>query len=147
MATVLRSVRESTVDVAVPTRDINGHERTSTSGWAEHVTSVERNPVRRRRLVPAYVIADVDINDPDGFEVYRDRVAEVLARHGVEPVVFGGSTEVLEGDWSPTRLVILRFKDVEHARAWYFSDEYKELTRIRQATSKTNMLILEGFEP
>jgi uncharacterized protein (DUF1330 family) len=71
----------------------------------------------------------------------------MLARHEVEPVVFGGSTQVLEGDWNPTRLVILRFRDMEHARAWYVSDEYTELTRIRQATSKTNMLILEGYEP
>ena len=97
--------------------------------------------------MPAYVIADVEISDPDGFEIYRDRVPEVLARHGVEYVVFGGNTEVLEGDWRPRRLVILRFRNVEHARAWYSSEEYKELTRIRQSTSKTNMLIVEGYEP
>jgi len=97
--------------------------------------------------VPAYVIADVEITDPDGFETYRDRVPESLARHGVEYVAFGGTTEVLEGDWNPSRLVILRFEDVEHARAWYASEDYQELIRLRQATSRTNMLIVEGYEP
>ena len=97
--------------------------------------------------MPAYLIADVEITDPDGFKEYHDRMPEVLARHGVEYVVRGGETEVLEGDWNPTRLVILRFDDLEHARRWYLSDEYKEMTRIRQATARTKMLIVDGYEP
>src|SRR5438477_611354 len=79
-------------------------------------------PSEEETHVPAYVIADVEVFGPDGFKEYLDRMPEILVRHGVEYVVRGGETEVLEGDWTPTRLVILRFDDMEHARRWYSSD-------------------------
>ena len=95
--------------------------------------------------MPAYVIADVEVFDFDGFKEYLDRMPEILARYGVEYVVRGGETDVLEGDWNPTRLVILRFDDMEHARRWYSSDEYQEMVRLRQRASRTDMVAVDGY--
>ena len=36
----------------------------------------------------------------------------------------GGAIEVMDGDWSPDRIVVIEFDSVEQARAWLTSPEY-----------------------
>jgi uncharacterized protein (DUF1330 family) len=92
----------------------------------------------------AYVIADLTITDPQGFEVYRNMVPATIAQYGGKYVVRGGRTETLEGDWDPKRLVIIEFDSAEHARQWWACEEYREAKAIRQRTARTNLLIVEG---
>jgi uncharacterized protein (DUF1330 family) len=94
--------------------------------------------------VPAYVLANVTVNDPVRYEDYRRLVTPTLAKYDGRFIARGGTIEVLEGDWRPNRLVILEFPSVEHARAWWSSPEYSEARSIRQATSTGTLLILEG---
>jgi uncharacterized protein (DUF1330 family) len=94
--------------------------------------------------MPAYVIAEVTITDPQGFERYRQMVPPTVAHHGGRFVVRGGKTETLEGTWNPARLVVLEFDSVERARAWWASEEYREAKELRQRTARTNLVIVEG---
>jgi uncharacterized protein (DUF1330 family) len=65
--------------------------------------------------VPAYVIANVDVRDPEAYEEYRALVPATIAEHGGRYTARGGATEVAEGDWKPKRLVIVEFPSVENA--------------------------------
>jgi uncharacterized protein (DUF1330 family) len=94
--------------------------------------------------MPAYVMAEVTITDPQGFERYRQMVPPTVAQYGGRFVVRGGKTETLEGTWDPARLVVLEFDSVERARAWWASEEYREAKELRQRTARTNLLIVEG---
>jgi len=94
----------------------------------------------------AYVIADVTIEDAEKFDEYLARAPDVLRVHDVKYLARGGEVVVLEGDWSPTRLVILEFDDVDHARRWYESPEYRELRRLRAPFSRTNLVAVAGVE-
>jgi uncharacterized protein (DUF1330 family) len=92
----------------------------------------------------AYVIATIEITDPEEYEVYRAGVPETIARHGGRFLVRGGASEVLEGDWQPSRVVVLEFPDGDAARRWYSSDEYRPLIEIRQRASRGSLLLVEG---
>jgi uncharacterized protein (DUF1330 family) len=94
--------------------------------------------------VPALVIANITIVDPVRYEDYRRMVPATLVPFGGRFVVRGGQTEVLEGEWRPSRLVLLEFPSVERARAWWNSPEYAEARALRQATSTGTLIILEG---
>ncbi len=94
--------------------------------------------------MPVYVIADGRAADPSKLDEYRRRNAELVPRHGGRFLVRGGEHELLEGDWSPTRLVIMEFPDRESARAWYESPEYVELRAQRQGAAETDMVLVEG---
>ena len=59
----------------------------------------------------AYVLAEIDVTDPQGFEDYRRQVPATLVRYGGRFVVRGGHTETLEGTWTPKRVVVLEFPD------------------------------------
>ncbi len=94
--------------------------------------------------MPAYVVVEVEVLDKERYETYKQMVPASLAAYGGRFVVRGGATETLEGDWAPKRLVILEFPSVERAKAWWGSQEYAEAKALRQATARTQMLVVEG---
>ena len=91
-----------------------------------------------------YIIAQLEITDPEGFGRYREMVPSTIEQFGGRYIVRGGKVETLEGDWSPERLVILQFDSAEQARAWWASEEYAEAKALRQASAKTQLIVVEG---
>jgi uncharacterized protein (DUF1330 family) len=59
-------------------------------------------------------------------------------------VVRGGKTETVEGEWTPTRLVVIEFESAARAKEWWASEEYREAKALRQRTARSNVLIVEG---
>lgn len=94
--------------------------------------------------MPAYVIADVSVTDPAGFEEYRKHVPATLEKYGGRYVVRGGRHEKLEGSWQPSRLVILEFPSMEQAKRWYECEEYRDPKALRMKSAKTNAVLVEG---
>jgi uncharacterized protein (DUF1330 family) len=94
--------------------------------------------------MPAYIIADITISDPDRYAEYRAQVPATVAKHGGRFIVRGGAHERLEGDWQPGRLVVIEFPDMAAARAWYRSQEYGPLVKLRQSASSGSVVLVEG---
>ncbi|MBI5351364.1 MAG: DUF1330 domain-containing protein [Chloroflexi bacterium] len=92
----------------------------------------------------AYVIVDIDVHDPAGYEEYKKLAPAAVALYGGKYIARGGKTETLEGDWSPSRLVILEFPNSEQAKKWLNSEEYSAARKMRHATAKSNMVVIEG---
>ncbi len=97
--------------------------------------------------MPAYVIVEIVVTDPVAYEEYKRKAAETVAAHGGVYIVRGGATETLEGDWRPSRIVVLRFESMEKAKAWWSSREYEGLKAIRRRSATTRMILVEGHEP
>jgi uncharacterized protein (DUF1330 family) len=95
--------------------------------------------------MPAYVIAETDIHDDEGYERYKAAAPATIEAHGGRYVARGGELDVLEGDWDPTRLVILEFDDLETARRWYRSPEYQEAKRLREGAVTMRLVAVEGL--
>jgi len=93
----------------------------------------------------AYVVVQVDVKDPVRYEDYKRMVPESLAKYGGRFLVRGGRTETLEGTWDPNRFVLVEFPDVARARAWWASQDYADAKALRQATSTTQMILVEGI--
>ena len=94
----------------------------------------------------AYIIVDVNINDQQEYEEYKKLTPASITAHGGRFVVRGGTTETLEGDWQPGRIVILEFPSFEQAKKWWESDEYAPAKAIRQRTAETKMILVDGFQ-
>jgi len=92
----------------------------------------------------AFVIVEIEVTDPVGYEEYKKQAAATVHKYGGKYVVRGGKTEVLEGNWKPKRIVILEFESSARAKEWLNCEEYREPRKLRQRTSKTNMLVVEG---
>lgn len=94
--------------------------------------------------MPAYVIAEIEITDPERYKDYTAHTPASIARHGGRWVVRGGETQVLEGDWEPGRIVVIEFPSVDAAREWFESDAYQELAAIRREASTARILVVDG---
>ncbi len=95
--------------------------------------------------MPAYVIAAVGtVRDLDALVEYRRRNTDVVAAHGGRFIARGGDIELLEGDWEPSRIVIIEFPDMAAAHGWHESDDYAPLRELRRRASDTDILVVGG---
>jgi uncharacterized protein (DUF1330 family) len=92
----------------------------------------------------AFLIIEIDVNDPEVYASYRQALSSNLAAAGGTYLVRGGEVEVLEGEWRPNRMVVVRFDSADEARRWWNSPGYAELKAMRQRSAKTNMILVEG---
>ncbi len=92
----------------------------------------------------AYIIVDITITDPVKYEGYKKLTPASLEPFDGKFIVRGGTTETLEGEWSPGRIVVLEFPSMEKARAWWSSEGYAPAKAIRQSASTSNLLVVEG---
>ena len=95
--------------------------------------------------MPAYVIVETDISDHEQYEQYKAASPGAVASGGGSFVVRGGELAVLEGDWEPSRLVILEFEDLEAAKRWYDSPEYQEAKKLREGAANLRMVAVQGI--
>jgi uncharacterized protein (DUF1330 family) len=96
--------------------------------------------------VSAYVIVDIDVFDEEQYAIYRKLAPRTVSEHGGKYLIRGGPMELLEGGSLPKRFVVLEFPSISAVKRWWNSQEYQELKLIRQASTNTNMFVIEGVE-
>jgi uncharacterized protein (DUF1330 family) len=96
--------------------------------------------------MPAYVIVETDITDPEQYEKYKAASPGAIAAGGGRFLVRGGELAVLEGDWQPTRLVVLEFEDLAAAERWYESDAYQEAKKLREGAARLRIVAVQGVD-
>ncbi len=95
----------------------------------------------------AYVIVDMKISDPDQYKQYMAEAPAAVKAAGGEYLVRGGKFEVMEGDWQPARIAMLRFPSLEAAQAFYDAEQYRAARALRDgATDFFNMVVVEGVD-
>ena len=95
--------------------------------------------------MPAFLIADIEVTNPEGFKKYQDTVPGTIEKYGGKYLVRGGDHETLEGEWSPHRLVVLQFPNMTTLKKWYNSDDYQAILGSRTDNSNGSVVIVEGY--
>jgi uncharacterized protein (DUF1330 family) len=96
--------------------------------------------------MPAYVIVETDVSDPERYEQYKTAASAAVAAHGGRYLVRGGEQDVLEGDWRPPRLVVLEFEDLAAARRWYDSEQYRQARELRAGAARLSLVAVQGVD-
>ena len=92
----------------------------------------------------AYIIATIEVTDPEKFEVYRGQVPDTIEKHGGRYLARGGEVSVVEGDQPERRTVVLEFDSLEKAKGWYYSEDYAGPKELRIASTISNVMIVDG---
>lgn len=92
----------------------------------------------------AYLIANVNVTDPEQYEQYRRLSSAAIEHSQVEVLVRGGDTHALEGE-APARTVVFKFPSVAAAREFYESETYKKARQVREGAAEMTMYIVEGL--
>jgi uncharacterized protein (DUF1330 family) len=96
--------------------------------------------------MPAYVIVETDITDPEQYEQYKAASPGAIAAGGGRFIVRGGELAVLEGDWHPSRLVVLEFEDLATAKRWYHSEVYQQTKKLREGAAHLRVVAVQGVD-
>ena len=94
--------------------------------------------------MPAYIIAAVNVTNPDAYAEYAKLAAPAIQQHGGRYLARGGKLEVLEGAWPHARVVVVEFENAERARAFHRSIEYQAARKQRLGAADFNMIVVEG---
>lgn len=95
--------------------------------------------------MPAYLIVEIDVHDPEGHEAYKNAGPATLDAFGAKLIVRGGEMAVLEGDWHPKRIVVAEFPDLDAVKRWYVSDEYQAAKKLREKTATLRMVAVDSL--
>jgi uncharacterized protein (DUF1330 family) len=93
----------------------------------------------------AYVIAQIEITDPDRYAEYVKQVPATIARYGGRYLARGGKAEALEGRLTGRRVAIVEFDDYERAKDWYESEDYRGPKALRQGASISSLVLVDGL--
>ena len=93
----------------------------------------------------AYLIVDTKIENTEAYEEYKRLAKPIAEKYGGVYRARGGDMDVLETDlWTPTRLVIIEFPDMDAARAFANSEEYAPVKPLRRDNAQCTLAIVEG---
>jgi uncharacterized protein (DUF1330 family) len=93
---------------------------------------------------PAYVIAEVEVTDPAGFQAYAAKLPPTLTPyHGT--TIARGKADTKEGTPPNGSVVVLAFDNLDDAEHWYSSPAYSEIIPMRQRSATTRAYIVEGL--
>ncbi len=96
--------------------------------------------------MPAYMFSGVTILDQSKMGGYQADVVGIVRGRGGRFLVRGGTVEHLEGEYRPTRLVIVEFDSMDAARDCYHSPEYQTIKPGRAGAAEVSVLIVDGWD-
>jgi uncharacterized protein (DUF1330 family) len=92
-----------------------------------------------------YLIVNMEVTDPKGYEEYGQKVAPIVAKFGGHYIVRGGDVRALEGNFPIKLLVIVEFPSVEAVQKFYDSPEYQPLLKLRLACTRSDAILAPGY--
>lgn len=98
-------------------------------------------------LAPAFLIAEVKINDLPKFKEYAAQVPAIAAQFGGKYIVNTPKPESLEGAKPDGAIVVIEFPSLAKAEAFEASPEYNKIRPMRQAAASSRIYLVEGLAP
>jgi len=116
------------------------------AGFSIGVAGTHAIRAQQDKPTPGYVIAEVDVTDPDTYKKYAEKVPATVAAFDGHYLVRGGKVQAVEGE-APKRIVVIAFESAEKAHAWEYSPAYEAIKPMRHSSAKSRIFIVEGIAP
>ena len=92
----------------------------------------------------AYMIIEIEVLDRETYSRYVAQVREVVEQYGGRYLARGGNVIAMSGDWKPERVILIEFGSARQARECFASPEYKAIAPLREKSTRTKAIIVEG---
>jgi uncharacterized protein (DUF1330 family) len=93
-----------------------------------------------------YLIIEVEIKDKGPYLEYLEKVRSIVEKYKGRYLARGGKVIPLFGNWNPERIVVIEFPSHEDVKRWLGSQEYKEISPLRERSTVTRAIVVEGSE-
>lgn len=90
-----------------------------------------------------FFLAEIEVLDPDKYHKYIDRASQIVQRHGGEYVFRSDHIVPVSGNWTPYRLVLIRFNSKTDIHRCFGSKEYLQIKHLREQSTKSRAVIID----
>ena len=97
--------------------------------------------------MPVYLVAEIEIKDPEMYSRYVVKVPEVIERFGGRYLSQGGRVTPMSGNWNPERIILIEFETLEQLQQCFNSTEFLEIAPFRTQSTLSRSIIVEGLVP
>lgn len=93
----------------------------------------------------AYIVVDTRIHNAEVYEEYKKRARPIAEKYGGRYLVRGGAMDVRQSElWTPARMVIIEFPDMQRAQAFIDCDEYAAVKQLRLDNAACTLFVVDG---
>jgi len=93
-----------------------------------------------------YMVIEIEVLDQETYREYVERVAEIVVRNGGRYLVRGGLVRPVSGGWNPERMIVIAFPGLAAAEACFASPAYLAVAPLRERSTRSRAVLLEGSE-
>lgn len=93
-----------------------------------------------------YMVVDIEVKNPELYEEYVEKVYDIVTKYGGKYLVRGGSITPTSTNWIPDRLIIIEFQNKKQVKDCFQSSEYLELAPLREKSTLSKTILVEGYE-
>jgi len=93
-----------------------------------------------------YMIVEVkEVTNKEKYGEYILKVPQTIEKFGGKYLTSRGQVIVVTGNWNPAKIGIVEFESMDKMRAWLNSPEYRLISPLREQSTKTNAIVVEGL--
>jgi len=92
-----------------------------------------------------YMIIEITVKDKKKYAEYIEKAQPIIERFNGEYLVRGGKITSLSGNWSPERIVVLKFPSKDDFKNCFSSKEYEEIAPLRECSAESKAILVEGY--
>jgi uncharacterized protein (DUF1330 family) len=93
-----------------------------------------------------YLIIEIAVKNREMYLQYVERVPAIIEKHGGRYLARGGEITPLMGDWNPERIILIEFGSADQIKKCFASPEYHEIAPLREESTISKSIIVEGLE-
>ena len=94
----------------------------------------------------AYVSIRIRVDDPALLKDYQEIAPSIIKKYNGKIIVRGGEVITLEGPNEKRRIVIIEFPNLDEAKLFYYSEDYKGAIALRENIAEFEMIAIDGVE-
>ncbi|MCF7875329.1 MAG: DUF1330 domain-containing protein [Candidatus Omnitrophica bacterium] len=92
------------------------------------------------------MIVDITVKNESLYSEYIAKVPKIIEKYGGRYLARGGEIMPITSNWNPQRVIIIEFDSKEQLQRCFSSQEYLEISALREQSTVGKSIIVEGYE-
>jgi len=95
--------------------------------------------------MPLYMIIEIEVKVQKLYSEYIKKVSDIVTKNGGRYLARGGKITPVSNNWNPERIIVIEFQNREQIRQCFTSTEYLEIAPLREKSTISKAIIVEGY--
>jgi uncharacterized protein (DUF1330 family) len=93
--------------------------------------------------MPVFFLAEIEVFDHEKYHAYSERAPQIVRQYGGEYIFRSENIVPVSGNWTPYRLVLIRFNSKTDIQLCFGSKEYLQIKHLREQSTKSRSVIID----